>query len=873
MGVPSTEAYAAAEHPSLVFPVAGLGTGGFGLGADGSLGQWQLHNLGNHRGDLPHSFLALRVARVEPPLSRSMVLQAPAPEPTAAWGTTDAYRPRWQRDVLARFGSAAGATMRHRYPAAEVDFDLDLPVTVTLRAENPLLPTDSRASAWPIGQLTLRLTNTGPHELFIWSAASAQNAVGHDGALPIDGVRGAGYGGNVNRVRRHQGWTQLVLENPSLDPGSPGYGSMVVACDQPDASVLPCWSAPEQLFAYLDSRTFFVHRDRWARASHLPDAQLAAPMPEWRPSPVGSTWNGSVVASHLLQPGETRSVRFLIAWHFPNRYANFEQWGPVRAELGPTRFWLGNAYAQQWPDAIAVADDAARHWEVLEQRNEQWLEVVNDLPVPEAWRTRLAAQPAIARSPVCFRSAEGTFIGFEGVNGASTTSHAGDLGGSCAANCTHVWNYEQALARFFADCELSMRDTEFDVAQTADGAVGHRVVVPTYLPQPGDHIGGPDTPALDGMLGVFLKTLRELRHGSADLAWLTRRRDPLRRLMDHLRCTWDPDATGVLRGVQPSTHDIDLNGTNPYTGFLWLAALRAAARLEELLDDQPRAGELRQLAERGARAYSDLMWNGEYFEQVPDTELDAPYQWGSGCLSDQLLGQWWAHLLGLGPLVETERIRAALRAVHRHNWRREMGPISHDQRLFAEETEPGLLMCTWPRGGRPELPTRYCDEVWTGSEYQVAALCWMEGLGEQATEIAEGIWRRHDGRRRNPYNEIECGDHYARAMAGWSLLEARCGLSWDALTGTLTFVPGDSGTIPVLAATGWGLLRRGARPRLQWRHGTLPLRRLVCVDGLVESATASDGWQVSEALAAGDVFEVPGSAQPLSDGAVGQDGR
>ena len=42
---------------------------------------------------------------------------------------------------------------------------------------------------------------------------------------------------------------------------------------------------------------------------------------------------------------------------------------------------------------------------------------------------------------------------------------------------------------------------------------------------------------------------------------------------------------------------------------------------------------------------------------------------------------------------------------------------------------------------------------------------------------------------RNPWNEIECGGHYARAMSSWSLLLAASGFRCDGPAGTLEFAP------------------------------------------------------------------------------------
>src|SRR5690606_11752645 len=129
------------------------------------------------------------------------------------------------------------------------------------------------------------------------------------------------------------------------------------------------------------------------------------------------------------------------------------------------------------------------------------------------------------------------------------------------------------LAGLWPSLERNMRDTEFEVMQAADGAIPHRLRVPVYLRQMGEElIGGPEEPALDGMLATILKTLREVQCG-AGADWLERHWPNVIRLYDHIAGRWDPDGDGVLRGIQPSTHDIDLAGVNSFMGSLWLAAL------------------------------------------------------------------------------------------------------------------------------------------------------------------------------------------------------------------------------------------------------------------------------------------------------------
>ncbi len=782
-------------------PLGGIGTGNLAVCADGGLRQWQLQNAGNHRGDLPYTFFALRVSRVEPPLNTTLVLQAPAEPGPATPLVTDDHVPAWQRDLP----GVSSTSFRATYPVANVDFhDERWPVEVGLEAFNPLVPLDVERSSLPAALFTFTITNTGPLPVHVWLAAAVQNPVGHDGKTAVDGVRARGYGGNVNRVRRERGWTSLVMDNPSVDPVAAGAGQAVLAADSDRAAVLPDWQHPAEFLRFLESRA--VHT--W-----LPDP------PSSGPSGPGRTWNGGLVVPAALEPGESARVRLCLAWYFPNRYADFNQFGPPNPQWGPTRFWLGNAYATRFADALDVAARVREEWASLREDTLAWVETIAGSSLSPVAVEHLAAQAAILRSPSCFQSADGAFFGFEGVLGASTAMWSGDVGGSCPLNCTHVWNYAQAVARLFPSLERGMRATEFDVTQAPEGYLPHRVIAPIYLRQLWDvPIGGPVEPALDGMLGAVLKTYREVRHGGTDRHW-----PAIHRMLTYIRKKWDPEGSGVLRGIQPSTHDIDLYGVNPFMGTLWLAALRAA---EELSPDPGYTRELRELFERGSTAYDQALFNGEYYEQE---ETGRDFQWGRGCLSDQLIGQWWAHQLDLGHVLPREHVVSALRAVVGHNLRKGFSDFDHPYRVFADEDDTGLLMCTWPRGGRPAVPTRYCDEVWTGSEYQVAAHCLWEGLDTEAWAILDGLWARYDGRRRNPYNEIECGDHYVRAMAGWSVLDAVSGISWDERTGHLT--TRSPGRWPLLLPSGWGHLTRDpAGVEIVCTAGSMTIRAL---DGTV----------------------------------------
>jgi hypothetical protein len=224
------------------------------------------------------------------------------------------------------------------------------------------------------------------------------------------------------------------------------------------------------------------------------------------------------------------------------------------------------------------------------------------------------------------------------------------------------------------------------------------------------------------------------------------------------------------------------------TGTLYLGALLAAQKMAEYLGDEESARRYGEVYARGREKADKALWNGEYYIQRC-TDEKAKYQYGTGCLSDQLLGQWFAMVVGLGHLLPIGHVRKALASIFTYNWRRDMFDHNNCQRIYAINDEGGLLLCTWPRGGRPELPLVYGDEVWTGIEYQVAAHMIYEGMIDEALTIVKAARDRYDGARRNPWNEVECGDHYARAMSSWSLLLALSGFRYSAPERSIGFAP------------------------------------------------------------------------------------
>jgi len=528
------------------------------------------------------------------------------------------------------------------------------------------------------------------------------------------------------------------------------------------------------------------------------------------PTPAGRTCCGSISAKISLKPGERRSVTFVLAWHFPNRYRTERYgWAPPYEY----RYRLGNRYNAWFKDARDVVRYFVANRERLYRETKNFADALWDNSLPEAVKDAVASNLAILRSGVLMWLEDGNFYGFEGADSC------------CPLNCTHVYNYAQSIAFVFPELERTMRFVEWKVQQHPEkGYIPHRVIVPLDLPRLWERgIGGPYNPALDGMLGAVLKTYREFRL-SGDVNWLAEMFPHVAKLMRHIFERFDPDGDGVIDGEQPNTYDIHTFGSNTFIGTLYLAALKATERMAEIIGTQGErrkmgdwtalAEECRRRFELGREGYIKRCWNGEFFinaydaPDVPPEVYEQNNCWGIGCHSDQLFGQWWAFVLDLGYLLPEEMVKTALWSIFRYNWRKSLRGFRHSQRVFAEGDESGLIVCTWPNGGRPQRPILYCDEVWTGHEYEVAAMLLWSGMVDEALKVVEGARNRYTGAKRNPFAEIECGHYYIRALSSWSLLLAATGFGCDVHSGKLQFAPNlpePEFSAPFVAGTCWGL--------------------------------------------------------------------
>jgi non-lysosomal glucosylceramidase len=751
-------------------PIGGIGTGTISLGGRGDLRDWEIMNRPDKGFTPGNAFFAISYS-FEGGESGQLALEGPL-DPVdfeGGFGVTQ------RNHGLPRFDSAE---FRVAYPLATIQFSTkDIPLEVRLEAFNPLVPADTEASGYPVAYLRYVVRNTGDKVVKVCVVGSIPNIIGKDQAKNnfcelVDSTVASG----------------VLFRSRGVDLSSPTFGTMALAAlEGEDVSRRTAWADRNWGDSLLDF---------W---DDLSDQSL-----ENRSGTLQSSQIGSVCHTKLIAPNAEESFEFVVAWHFPNR----QVWHPA-SDSGEV---IGNYYTERFSDAWDAASQFAVNRRDLEDRTVRFVESFVSSALPEVVKEAALFNLSTLRTQTCFRTPDGNFFGWEG---------CGDTSGCCEGSCTHVWNYEQATGFLFGSLARSMRRIEFLHATGPDGCMSFRVRLPLETRSKEFHLA-----AADGQMGCLMKLYRDWKL-SGDNAFLFELWPHAKRALEFcwLSDGWDADQDGLMEGCQHNTMDVEYYGPNPQMTSWYLGALRVMVEMASANGDSNFGEKCRSLFESGRAKMDSELFNGEYYEhfvmpprKAPRSDLrysdmgaqnlDNPeLQLASGCLIDQLVGCYMAEVVGVGPLVNVDHVNTTLQTLMRRNYRERLVRHFNHMRTFALQDESAMVMAWYPEDRRPERPFPYFNEVMTGFEYTAAAHMMFVGLEEDGIKLVKAIRNRYDGLRRNPFDEAECGHHYARAMASWACIIALTGFQYDGRTGVMAFRdPGEANWF-WSSGDAWGLIR------------------------------------------------------------------
>jgi uncharacterized protein (DUF608 family) len=806
----------------IAMPIGGIGAGCISLGGWGQLRDWEIYNRPGKGNVNNFAFFSL-YAKPRGARAVTKVLLGPT-------------RARYDRDGFGYYRES-GQGLPHftdcsfsaMYPFAWIDLaDATMPLRARLTAWNPFIPLNDHDSSLPCAIFQWTLTNTARQTVDAVLFMNLTNTIAPEQHIA-----------RLNSYRDTGSVRGIYCTARGIAAASPHAGSMALATPHADTHHLVRW---------LRSGWFDPCTDFWSQAERgMLDTSVRA---QTRTGPHGDT--SSIAMRCTLAPGAATTIPVIISWLMPN--AEFIE----RGRSVVVKTYQG----AQWSNAWRVADYVAHNFTRLERETRMYADTLAASTLPGPVIDAVAATSAVLKSPTCTRMANGDFWAWEG---------CGNTVGCCPGTCTHVWNYQQMMPYLFPALERTIRSADFTYNLGRSGALNFRLPLPI-----GTRPRDPIFACADGQFGAVLKVYRDWRI-SGDTDWLRRLWPKVRKAIDYTFTRWDLDRDGIMEGVQHNTYDINFWGPNTMCGSFYLAALRAGEEMARRCGDERRARRYRALFERG-RAWSDAnLFNGEYYEQRinrdawklglstaqrkdawwcgPVVDGHPKYQYGTGCLADQLLGQLFADMLELGDLYDPEHMRSASASIFAHNFRTSFFEHANPQRVFALDHEAGLVLCSWPRGEKERFPFPYSEEVWTGIEYATAALLAYRGHVSAALAVVKAARDRHDGVHRNPFDEVECGHHYARAMASYAVLLALSGFAADLPHKRLRFAPvvqPRDFAVFFAVDTGWGLYTQQLRKRssthlLDVRYGVVTLQRLALGGITARSARATVGRTATRA--------------------------
>lgn len=769
-------------------------------------------------------------------------------------------------DRVRRLDASGFATVEFSgtYPIGTVRYtDPICPVSVELEAFSPFVPLEPDDSGLPLVLLHYRIRNKSTRAVQFATGGWLQNHVCPFSPSP----RGARVT-DALVAPQFAGVTCTAEIDPDQSPD--GNGSMTLAILEPLASTT--------LRTRVEPNPGQSLEELALEAGSTDPVRVRVPF--------GSESTSALSCRSSLEAGSETTVVFAVAWYFPAYTGGRVFFSTMESLPGLTR--KRRYYSRRFSDSTAVIAYVAQHRDRLSALTRSWTRTWYDSSLPYWFLDRTFLNVSVLATQTCHRFDDGRFYGWEGVD-------------SCPGTCQHVWMYAQAVAHVFPSLERDTRErVDFGIAYHADGSLDYRAEGSSHGEQVAlapVHSPGEAIIAADGMSGTIIRVYRE--HKMSPNAEFLKRLWPKVRKSIAFMMTMDKDEDGLLEGPQYNTLDSTWFGRIPSISSLFLGALAVGEAMATEMRDDDFARLCERRLQAGRDSFVAKLFNGLYFEHEPDPTQPDSISLDDGCYIDQLLGQSFGHQVGYARIVPAAECRSALQSIWKFNLAPDVGAYREGfkrvrgGRWYAMPGEPGIIMCTWPL----ENPQResithvdmglgvsaeaYLNECMNGFEYQVAAHMIGEGLVDEGLAVTRVIDERYSATKRNPWNEVECGDHYSRSMASFGVFITACGIDYHGPKQTIGFDPKiapEDFRCAALLAEGWGTYRQQFdsnrfEANLTLKYGRASLKHFVIhphwSDGPVTVRVTTTGMAhppITTQCVGGRVsIELPAAARSLND--------
>ncbi len=734
-------------------PVGGINAGGVYLGGDGRLWLWDIFN-DNQEGVEPKVVPMDEGEGRKQVRSRDGACYVEPAKDVRPLQQGFLVKIEWEGKTIIKSLEEKDwdeVAFEATYPVGTVRYsEKNLPISIILHAYSPFIPLDQDNSGLPASILTIRVKNEDLSAVKVTITGYLENKTGIRSAKATINRR-------VNEAKSEHNMASVlesieIMNEKSRDmEQNSDFGTMCIALLDSGGKAYPDYNPDTMEYQVGDKTT----------------------------KPIQELLIGAVETTLFVKPKNTARADFVISWYFPN------------LKIDPTRIKdHGRYYQNEYISALEVAQYIRDNFEQLSSKTRLWMRTWRDSTLPHWFLERTLVTADTLATTNCHRFSSGRFWAWEGV-------------GCCGGTCTHVWQYAHSVGRLFPFLERDTRErVDLGIAMQPDGGIIFRAEEESR-------------PAIDGQAGTVLRIYRE-HQMSPDNAFLKRNWNKIKKAIEFI-LNQDKDGDGMEDTPMENTLDAVWDGEISWIVGLCIAGVRAGQAMAEEMGDTAFSKRCADYVKKGSVNMDKYLFNGEYYIHRPDKEKGrAKLGSYNTCHIDQVFGQSWAHQVGLGYIQDPKKIKLALQSLWKYNYTPDVGPYiaTHKGgRPYALAGEGGMMMNTNPKnedkpyGDNVTWQLGYFHECMSGFEYQVAAHMIAEGMIDEGLVLVRSIHDRYHASKRNPYNEIECSDHYARAMASYGAFITACGFEYHGPKGYMRFAPkwnSEKFKVPFTAAEGWG---------------------------------------------------------------------
>lgn len=734
--------------------LGGIGTGSIELRKDGQFYNWTLMNNapfgagpvfeiptypGNHWEDSLLFFIVRY--REEGKDTRLKLLQINNSLEQGSMESIEYYFP-WMEAV-------SEIEYSGRFPFVNMKFrDPEMPFIIHLEAFSPFLPHDVKNSSLPGVYFNFTIESITENPVDVMLLGSLRNLVGYD-------VTDKYFTSEIIETENYKYFDMSV---GGMDESHVSYGHMGLSSLSPDSSYYLGWEHRHPYYEKLLTERELENIDDTAgrnvlnkKTGHLEGRTASRTLDQRHFS--------SIAMSRKLQSGESAEHSFLLSWHFPNNPGSINE-DVILSDCKPYSMGQkitkdeGHYYSNYFHNAAEVADYMAENKEILTRKSHKFVEdfFASDLETFILNQVNSHLNTFITSGRL---TRKGVFAIREGM----TSAHSW---GPMATTDVSLYGSLPVLF-LFPELQKSTMRAHKNV-QTPKGEIAHGLGLDLSMTQNGTWgvYNRIDLP------GQFVQLcLRDFFYTN-DHEYLEEMWPAVKKAINYILEYRDDDGNQMpyIKGIECSYDNFPMFGMASYIQSQWLCAIASAIRAADILGDNEVKEKYEIILSRGSEMMDEKLWNGNYYRLYNDEGGKIKGDKSEGCLTDQIIGQWVAHLTGLGYLFKEEHVKSALKNILDLSYKKEFG----------------LRNSTWP-----EYPERFpiedtnlwvdqANTPWTGVELAFASFLIYEDFVSEGLEVIKTVDNRYR-KARLYWDHQEFGGHYYRPMSAWGIINALLGLS------------------------------------------------------------------------------------------------